>query len=90
MTQDQLHPEQPLEFFDVPQTVSYNWAYDATRTRLNRLYENAKRDQWNSSQRLDWSTDVDPESEILPDMGIGIWGTETHQSQARGQTAYHH
>ena len=75
MTQDQLPPEQPLEFFDVPQTVSYNWAYDATRTRLNRLYENAKRDQWNSSQRLDWSTDVDPESEILPDMGIGIWGT---------------
>jgi len=75
MTKDQLHPEQPLEFFDVPQTVSYNWAYDATRTRLNRLYENAKRDQWNSSERLDWSIDVDPESEILPDMGIGIWGT---------------
>jgi len=75
MTQDQLHPEQPLEFIDVAQTVSYNWAYDATRTRLNRLYENAKRDQWNSSERLDWSIDVDPESEILPDLGIGIYGT---------------
>jgi hypothetical protein len=75
MSHAQLHPEQPLEFVDVAQTVSYNWAYDATRTRLNRLYENAKRDQWNSSQRLDWSIDVDPESEVLPDMGIGIWGT---------------
>jgi hypothetical protein len=75
MTKDQLHPEQKIEFFDVPQSVSYNWAYDATRTRLNRLYENAKRDQWNSTERLDWSIDVDPESEILPDMGIGIYGT---------------
>lgn len=75
MTQDSLHPEKAIEFIDVPQSVSYNWKYDATRTRLNRLYENAKRDQWNSTERLDWSLDVDPESEILPDMAIGIYGT---------------
>ena len=75
MTQDSLHPDKAIEFIDVPQSVSYNWKYDATRTRLNRLYENAKRDQWNSTERLDWSLDVDPESEILPDMAIGIYGT---------------
>ena len=40
-----------------------------------RLYENAKRDQWNSTDRLDWSIDVDPESQLIPDVAIGIYGT---------------
>ena len=40
-----------------------------------RLYENAKRDQWDGASRLDWSIDVDPEKGLVPDMGIGIWGT---------------
>jgi len=72
---EHLHPAESIELIDVPQTVSYNWEYDATRRRLMRLYENAKRDQWNSSSRLDWSIDVDPESELVPDLGIGIYGT---------------
>jgi len=72
---EHLHPAQPIETIAVPQNVSYNWEYDATRKRLMRLYENAKRDQWNSSSRLDWSIDVDPESELVPDLGIGIYGT---------------
>ncbi len=70
-----LHPEQPREFLRVDQDVSYNWEYDATRRQLMRLYENAKRDQWNPTERLDWSTDVDPESELIPDAGIGIYGS---------------
>ena len=68
-------PLQPTEQLSVPQTVTYNWEYDATRKRLMRLYENAKRDQWNGTERLDWSIDVDPESELVPDVGIGIYGT---------------
>jgi len=68
-------PLQPTEQLSVPQTVTYNWQYDATRKRLMRLYENAKRDQWNGTERLDWSIDVDPESELVPDLGIGIYGT---------------
>jgi hypothetical protein len=68
-------PFQPTEQLSVPQTVTYNWEYDATRKRLMRLYENAKRDQWNGTERLDWSIDVDPESELVPDLGIGIYGT---------------
>jgi hypothetical protein len=70
-----LHPEQAVERLSVPQNVHYNWEYDATRRQLMRLYENAKRDQWNATQRLDWSIDVDPESELVPDLGIGIYGT---------------
>src|SRR5690606_16943382 len=33
-------------------------------------------DQWNASQRLDWSVDVDPERGLVPDAAIGIYGTE--------------
>ncbi|MEB2345101.1 MAG: ferritin-like domain-containing protein [Deltaproteobacteria bacterium] len=72
---EHLHAATPIEHLRVPQTLAYNWEYDATRTRLMRLYENAKRDQWNSSTRLDWSLDVDPEKGLVPDPGIAIWGT---------------
>jgi hypothetical protein len=65
-----------IEFIDVPQNVSYNWEYDNDRSRLARLYENAKRDQWNGTDRLDWSQGVDPEKGLVPDHAIGIYGTE--------------
>jgi hypothetical protein len=74
-----LHPEQPVEELRVAQNLTYNWEYDATRRRLMRLYENAKRDQWNATERLDWSQDVDPEAGLLPDAGIGIFGTPIWQ-----------
>jgi hypothetical protein len=75
MTMNHFHPAQPIEQFRVPQDLAYNWEYTADRQKLIRLYENAKRDQWNATTRLDWSTDVDPHSELVPDMAIGIWGT---------------
>lgn len=75
MTMKQFHPAQPVEQFRVPQDLAYNWEYTADRQKLIRLYENAKRDQWNATTRLDWSTEVDPHSELVPDMAIGIWGT---------------
>jgi hypothetical protein len=71
----QLHPTTAIEQMRVPQDLAYNWEYEASRNKLMRLYENAKRDQWNGSMRLDWSIDVDPEAELMPDAGIGIYGT---------------
>jgi hypothetical protein len=70
-----LNPEHAVEELHVGQDVTYNWEYDAGRTKLMRLYENAKRDQWNATTRIDWSIDVDPRSELLPDAAIGIYGT---------------
>jgi hypothetical protein len=75
----QFHPEAAVEAIDVPQSLTYNWEYASPRQRLARLYENAKRDQWNGSSRLDWSTDVDPEKGLVPDAAIGIYGTEIWQ-----------
>jgi hypothetical protein len=45
---------------------SYVWNYGCVKEGLRDLYEKAKREQWNGSELLDWSTDVDPESEIIP------------------------
>ncbi len=75
MTIERVPARPPVETFNVPQDISYNWEYETTRRQLMRLYENAKRDQWNSTERLDWSIDVDPESELIPDQSLGIWGT---------------
>jgi len=74
----QFHPSdrRAVERIDAPQSVVYNWEYASPRQRLARLYENAKRDQWNATSRLDWSIDVDPERGLLPDVAIGIYGTE--------------
>lgn len=72
---DRLNATTPPETFRVPQDVTYNWNYDNTRAQLVRLYDHAKRDQWDGATRLDWSQDVDPRSELVPDASIGIWGT---------------
>jgi hypothetical protein len=71
-----FHPQQSIETIPVRQSLAYNWEYDITREKLGRLYENAKRDQWNATQRLDWSIDVDPHAELIPDAAIGIYGTQ--------------
>jgi hypothetical protein len=42
---------QPVEQLRVAQNLTYNWRYDATRKQLMRLYENAKRDQWECGDR---------------------------------------
>ena len=72
---ERLHPEHAVEMITVPQNVAYNWQYDTPRAKLMRLYENAKRDQWDGNVRLDWSTDVDPEKGLIPDAAIAIYGT---------------
>ena len=41
--------------------TQFTWDYERGRDGLNRLYEKAKRSQWNVSDDLDWSIDVDPE-----------------------------
>jgi len=47
--------------------TSYAWNYGNLKDGLRDLYEKAKRDQWNGTSQLAWSTDVDPEQDILPE-----------------------
>jgi len=55
-------------------------SYDTTFQRyyaveapdLRRLYENAKRDQWNASSDIDWTIEVDPARGIFADQVITV------------------
>ncbi|MBW2235785.1 MAG: ferritin-like domain-containing protein [Deltaproteobacteria bacterium] len=58
--------DQELESILTSFDTSYVWNYGSVKEGLRDLYEKAKREQWNGSELLDWSTEVDPESEIIP------------------------
>lgn len=58
--------DQELETILTSFDSCYVWNYGSVKEGLRDLYEKAKRDQWNSTTQLPWDTDVDPESEIIP------------------------
>ena len=49
--------------------------HDVEAPDLHRLYENAKRDQWNASYDIDWSNEVDLEQGFIADELIDIYGS---------------
>ena len=53
----------------------FHHAYPVDQPELRRLYENAKRDQWNVSRDIDWSTPVDLDKGVVADELIDIYGT---------------
>ncbi len=50
--------------------------YEVAAPDMRRLYENAKRDQWNATRDIDWSTPVDLSNGIFADELIDGWGTD--------------
>ena len=63
-TMEQLDRE--LETILTSFDTSYAWNYGSVKEGLRDLYEKAKREQWNGTKQLSWDTEVDPESEIIP------------------------
>ena len=64
---NQMHSlDHELETILTSFDTSYAWNYGSVKEGLRDLYEKAKRDQWNGTTQLAWSTQVDPESEIIP------------------------
>jgi hypothetical protein len=55
----------------------YQRIYTVEAPDLRRLYENAKRDQWNAASDVDWSREVDLEQGIFADGLIDGYGTDT-------------
>jgi predicted unusual protein kinase regulating ubiquinone biosynthesis (AarF/ABC1/UbiB family) len=43
-----------------PATTVFAWNYDGGRIELSKLYDKAKRSQWNATTDIDWSVEVDP------------------------------
>jgi hypothetical protein len=52
--------------------TTFTWSYATQDPSLRRLYENAKRDQWDGAA-LDWGCAVEPEAENFPDSQIAIY-----------------
>ena len=63
------------EIFSTTFAAAYTWDYGVERRDLRNLYEKAKRDQWNATDQLPWSLDVDPEAENIPDIQIPVYAT---------------
>src|SRR5215469_18003158 len=64
--------------WNVPETFEscFKWEYEDGSESLHRLYEKGKKQQWNASDRIDWSLDLDPENpEELPDEYLSIYGS---------------
>src|SRR5665213_1058754 len=60
-----------------PLRTEFTWEYDKARSDLLALYEKGKRQQWNATDRIDWSVDLDPENPMmLPDETISLYGTD--------------
>ena len=86
-------PVEPAEWH-VPQAfdTTFRWEYDDGRERLLNLYEKGKRQQWNASDRIDWSQDIDPENPSgLPDEMISIFGSDVwNRMNAQERTRLRH
>ena len=86
---DQLDKEleQILTSFD----SNYVWNYGSVKEGLRELYEKAKREQWNSTTQLAWDTDVDPESEIIPQAFNPLAGYAPFEKlDAKGKSRFRH
>ena len=56
--------------------TNYVWDYESKQEGLRNLYEKSKDGHWNAKTDPDWSIDVDPEAENIPDQTIPWYGTK--------------
>ncbi len=71
-----------------PHRTHFDWTYARDKPELARLYEAAKRDQWNASDTLDWSLQVDPEDPAHPlllDTSLPVANLASYKSLPRVQ-----
>jgi hypothetical protein len=74
-------PDTPRQW-DVPQDFQtcFAWDFAPERARLLALYERGKNMQWNATDRIDWSQELDPENpQQLPEAMLPISSTPVYQ-----------
>jgi para-aminobenzoate N-oxygenase AurF len=65
----------PSLTIDSPMTTTFTLSYEVTEADIRRLYENAKRDQWNASRDIAWSTPHTDDGRVIADELIDIYGS---------------
>jgi hypothetical protein len=56
-------------------TTTFELDYEVDAPDLRRLYENAKRDQWNASKDIAWDAPASPDGRIIADELVDIYGS---------------
>ncbi|MCH9687195.1 MAG: diiron oxygenase [Deltaproteobacteria bacterium] len=70
----------------------FDWAYERNRPELRKLYDAAKRSQWDAATALDWSTQVDPyddSRELMPEHGLPLQDLPSYRSLPRRRQLEH-
>jgi hypothetical protein len=65
----------------------FEHGYPIDAPDLRRLYENAKRDQWNAAKDIDWNQPFDPADGVLADDLIDIYNTPHWDRLSREERA---
>jgi hypothetical protein len=68
-------PMPPPRTLTGPLTTVFELDYAVSEGEIRRLYENAKRDQWNASRDVAWDTPAAPDGRIIADELIDIHGS---------------
>lgn len=70
----------------------FDWAYEREHGEMTRLYEAAKRSQWNASTDVDWTIDVDPYDEdkiLIPDHMLPLESFPSYRKLPRKRQLEH-
>jgi P-aminobenzoate N-oxygenase AurF len=67
---------QPFHTISSRSDVVFRTDYAVDQAELRKLYENAKRDQWNAAKDIPWQQPVDPDDGIIADELVDAFGTD--------------
>src|SRR5207253_4719013 len=72
----------PMKPFQVPSafTTTFTLEYGVSEADMRRLYENAKRDQWNASKDIPWTDALPSDGRVIADELIDIYGSPPWES----------
>jgi hypothetical protein len=75
--------------FDGATEIAFNWEYEDGSDSLLELYEKGKKQQWDASERLDWSLELDPDNPMqLKDEAISIYDTDVWRKMSDKEKAW--
>ncbi len=60
---------------DIQNTAYFRHLYDGDHSEMRRLYEQAKRDQWNAATDVDWTRPLEGDGGLIADDLVDVHGT---------------
>ena len=67
---------EPGHEIEIQNTAYFRHVYDGDHPEMRRLYEQAKRDQWNAATDIDWGRPLEGDGGLISDDLVDIHGTK--------------